>query len=107
MRDGRDNGGEVPHERVVCAQAVADTAERFADLQDVATDGNVHARGHMIRPRYLTYNPPHRDKLPGADRPSLAGVIFLQIFLGAGLYRRVADRLIASLPIGLRPQRAG
>lgn len=43
----------------------------------------------------------------GCYRPSLAGVIFLQIFLGAGLYRRVADRLIASLPIGLRPQRAG
>ena len=43
----------------------------------------------------------------GCYRPSLAGVIFLQIFLGAGLYRRVADYLIASLPIGLRPQRAG
>jgi len=43
----------------------------------------------------------------GCYRPSLAGVIFLQIFLGAGLYRRMADYLIASLPIGLRPQRAG
>jgi glycosyltransferase involved in cell wall biosynthesis len=43
----------------------------------------------------------------GCYRPSLAGVIFLQIFLGAGLYRRVADALISSLPIGLRPQRAG
>jgi glycosyltransferase involved in cell wall biosynthesis len=43
----------------------------------------------------------------GCYRPSLAGVIFLQIFLGAGVYRRVADCLIASLPIGLRAQRAG
>jgi glycosyltransferase involved in cell wall biosynthesis len=43
----------------------------------------------------------------GCYRLSLAGVIFLQIFLGAGLYRRVADYLIASLPVGLRPQRAG
>jgi len=42
----------------------------------------------------------------GCYRPSLAGVIFLQIFLGTGLYRRVADYLISSLPVGLRPQRA-
>lgn len=42
----------------------------------------------------------------GCYRPSLAGVIFLQIFLGAGLYRRIADRLISALPVGLRPQRA-
>jgi hypothetical protein len=43
----------------------------------------------------------------GCYRPSLAGVIFLQIFLGSGLYRRMADYLIACLPVGLRPQRAG
>jgi hypothetical protein len=47
----------------------------------------------------------------GCYRPSLAGVIFLQIFLGTGLYRRVADHLIATLPVGLRqlraPRRAG
>ena len=43
----------------------------------------------------------------GCYRPSLAGVIFLQIFLGAGLYRRVADTMISALPVGLRPQRAG
>jgi glycosyltransferase involved in cell wall biosynthesis len=42
--------------------------------------------------------------LRGCYRPSLAGVVFLQICLGAGAYRRMANRLLASIPAGLRGQ---
>lgn len=35
-------------------------------------------------------------------RPSLAGVIFLQIFLGSTGYRQLANRLVVLLPPGLR-----
>jgi hypothetical protein len=38
----------------------------------------------------------------GCYRPSLAGIIFLQIFLSDGLYRRIADGAIK----WLRPARA-
>ena len=40
--------------------------------------------------------------LRGCYRPSLAMVIFLQIFLGRSGYRRVADHAISWLRIGLR-----
>ena len=40
--------------------------------------------------------------LHGCYRPRLAGVIFLQIFLGDNLYRIIADRAISWLHIGLR-----
>lgn len=40
----------------------------------------------------------------GCYRPSLAAIIFLQIFLGRTGYRRLADRAISWLHIGLREQ---
>lgn len=40
--------------------------------------------------------------LRGCYRPSLAVVIFLQIFLGSAAYRRLADHAIAWLKVGLR-----
>jgi hypothetical protein len=44
--------------------------------------------------------------LRGCYRPSLAAVVFLQIFLGRTGYRRVADHAISWLRVGLRePQR--
>jgi glycosyltransferase involved in cell wall biosynthesis len=42
--------------------------------------------------------------LRGCYRPSLAVVVFLQIFLGSGSYRRVANRLLSTLPVGLRQE---
>ena len=39
--------------------------------------------------------------LRGCYRPSLAGVIFLQIFLGRRVYRRLADQAITWLRIGI------
>lgn len=40
--------------------------------------------------------------LRGCYRPSLAGIIFLQIFLSDGAYRRLADTAVARLGAGLR-----
>lgn len=40
--------------------------------------------------------------LHGCYRPSLAGIIFLQIFLSDGAYRRLADTAVARLGAGLR-----
>jgi len=40
--------------------------------------------------------------LRGCYRPSLAAVIFLQIFLGRSAYRRLADQAISRLHAGLR-----
>jgi glycosyltransferase involved in cell wall biosynthesis len=42
--------------------------------------------------------------LRGCYRPSLAVVVFLQIFLGAGVYRRLANWVVAAVPLG-RPRR--
>jgi len=39
----------------------------------------------------------------GCYRPSLAGIIFLQVFLSDRTYRRVADAAISWLGVGLRP----
>jgi glycosyltransferase involved in cell wall biosynthesis len=44
--------------------------------------------------------------LRGCYRPSLAATIFLQIVLGRGGYRRLADAAISWLHIGLRERRA-
>jgi len=40
--------------------------------------------------------------LRGCYRPSLAAIIFLQIFLGRAAYRRLADQAISWLHAGLR-----
>jgi glycosyltransferase involved in cell wall biosynthesis len=48
------------------------------------------SRGHALR-LYLA------AVARGCYRPRLAGIIFLQIFLPDGLYRRIADRAIAGL----------
>ncbi len=42
--------------------------------------------------------------LRGCYRPSLAGVVFLQIFLSDQAYRKLADTAIAHLGAGLRPR---
>ena len=44
--------------------------------------------------------------LRGCYRPRLAAVIFLQIFLGRSLYRRLADQAISRLHAGLREDEA-
>ena len=43
----------------------------------------------------------------GCYRPSLACVVFLQIFLGAGAYRRVANQLISIIPFRQRREPIG
>jgi glycosyltransferase involved in cell wall biosynthesis len=43
--------------------------------------------------------------LRGCYRPSLAGVIFLQIFLGFAGYRQLANRLVGLLPVGWKKPR--
>lgn len=40
----------------------------------------------------------------GCYRPSLAGIVFLQIFLSDHAYRKLADIAIARLGVGLRPR---
>jgi glycosyltransferase involved in cell wall biosynthesis len=55
-------------------------------------------RDEPLRALYLYLN----AVLRGCYRPSLAVVIFLQIFLGRGGYRLVADRAISWLRLGLK-----
>jgi hypothetical protein len=40
----------------------------------------------------------------GCYRPSLAGIVFLQIFLSDHAYRKLADAAIARLGAGLHPR---
>ena len=56
------------------------------------------ARDEPLRALYLYLN----AVLRGCYRPALAAVVFLQIFLGRGGYRLVADRAIAWLRLGLK-----
>ena len=56
------------------------------------------ARDQPLRALYLYCN----AVLRGCYRPSLAVVVFLQIFLGRGGYRLVADRAISWLQLGLK-----
>ena len=56
----------------------------------------------------LDYAPPRRGRVPWrrimeiAAGCILAAIIFLQIFLGRAGYRRLADRAISRLRVGLR-----
>jgi len=65
-------------------------------------------RGWAYAKLTVSENPPRalllylNAVLRGCYRPSLAMVIFLQIFLGRALYRRVADQAISWLHAGLR-----